>query len=104
MTIVLVEQQPHINRTMCMVHDIVLSVFCDSECHEIHPSKKNTYKPEVEGLEKGKSTKRNTKAIARGYMSEADWNAIGTKKDDIADSIVQFLYWDKERKKIWKYE
>jgi hypothetical protein len=37
-------------------------------------------------------------------MSEADWNAIGTKKDDIADSIVQFLYWDKERKKIWKYE
>jgi hypothetical protein len=71
-----------------MVHDIVLSVFCDHESYEIHPSKKNCYKPEAGDLETGKATKRNTKAIARGYMSEAEWNAIGSKKDDVADSIV----------------
>lgn len=71
-----------------MVHDLVISQFADCQCYEIHPSKKNTYQPEVVGKETGKYTKQNTKAIARTYMTEEQWNAIGKKKDDVADSIV----------------
>jgi hypothetical protein len=67
----------------------VLSVFHDIErAIEIHPSKKNTYDPGAGHEEKGKHTKRNTKAIAKRYMTEEQWKAIGPKKDDVADSIV----------------
>lgn len=72
-----------------MIHDLIISLFNDvPRCIEIHPSKKNTYKPEEGAGETGKLTKRNTKAIARTYMSEEQWKAIGPKKDDVADSIV----------------
>lgn len=69
--IILVEQQPHINRRACMIHDLVLSVFSDVPiAHEIHPAKKNTYNPNMGAEETGKMTKRNTKAIAKLLMTE----------------------------------
>jgi hypothetical protein len=53
-----------------MVHDVVISVFEDvPEIYEIHPSKKNAYRPDAGVAETGKMTKRNTKAIARQYMT-----------------------------------
>ena len=55
---------------MCMVHDVIISVFSDTpEIYEIHPAKKNTYRPDAGSGETGKLTKRNTKAIARQYMT-----------------------------------
>lgn len=55
---------------MCMVHDVVISVFEDvPEIYEIHPSKKNAYRPDAGIAETGKMTKRNTKAIARQHMT-----------------------------------
>jgi hypothetical protein len=72
-----------------MIHDLVLSVFGTiPQAYEIHPAKKNTYDPGVGAEETGKLTKRNTKAIAKRYLTEEQWKAIGPKKDDVADSIV----------------
>jgi hypothetical protein len=54
-----------------MIHDLVIAAFADvPRCVEIHPSKKNTYEPDVGMGETGKLTKRNTKAIAKRYMTE----------------------------------
>jgi hypothetical protein len=72
-----------------MIHDLVLAVFSDAtDAHEIHPSKKNTYDPGAGQDEKGKLTKRNTKAIAKRFFTDEQWKLLGPKKDDVADSVV----------------
>lgn len=82
-----------------MVHDILISIYHDTPCDEIHPTKKNTVCADTDINETGKATKKNTKTLAKTYFTEEQWKNLGTKKDDVADSIVQFLYWKTNVKK-----
>lgn len=71
-----------------MMHDIIISVYHTIPCYEIHPTKKNMVSMDTDPTQPGKYTKKNTKTLAKRFLSEADWISLGPKKDDVADSIA----------------
>jgi hypothetical protein len=71
-----------------MVHDILISVYHDIPCDEIHPTKKNTLCLQTDFNETGKATKKNTKTLARPFFTDDQWKFLGPKKDDVADSVA----------------
>jgi hypothetical protein len=71
-----------------MMHDIIISVYHNIPCYEIHPTKKNTVSLNTDPTLTGKYTKKNTKTLAKQFLSETDWISLGPKKDDVADSIA----------------